>query len=335
MKSNFGGSFRLLSFPERLLSSCEVKLDRVAFELQDAKKQKQILQSQMREFAHARDAAIKSANENKVLTQNFIVQLAEQERKIAELTQLNDQKDELNEELQQRHHAAQMQWEGKLGELLSSLHKERHTVEMMKESHALELQERQEKLDSCEQKIVELSAELEENKNALRQQNETKTTELSEQKESDLASAGHTDSPLQQASTSLTREISLVEKNMKSTMVESIQSITNHLTKRRNISSFYSVDDTTKTFQVGRKKSVPVSEKIKRVVPAADHKSNIAPNVCSICKDPPYGLMKTCSVCLRIFHSLCVGSSFTMDGLCESFTCQNCATEKEMVSSST
>ena len=72
----------------------------------------------MREFANTRDAAIKSANENKVLTevsgmtqkliakmspisfqtkQNFIVQLAEQEKQIAELTQLNDQKDDLNQ----------------------------------------------------------------------------------------------------------------------------------------------------------------------------------------------------------------------------------------------
>ena len=218
---------------------------------------------------------------------------------------------------------------------------------------------------------MELSAELEENKNELRQQDEAKTTELSEQKDSDLASAGHADSALQQASTSLTREISLTQKSMKSTMVESIQSITNHLTKRRNISSFYSVDDTTKTFQVGSKKTVSLSEKITRVVPAADHKSKIIPNVCSICKDPPYGLMKTCSICLRIFHSLvscscvfklcislvgytdylchdklktevhthslaqCVGSSFAMNGLCESFTCQNCTTEKEMVCSST
>ena len=154
------------------------------------------------------------------------------------------------------------------------------------------------------EQIVELSAELEESKNTLRQPSETEPAELSEQKDSDLPCIEHADSPLHQASTSLTRDISLTEKNMKSTMVKSIQSITDHLSKKHSRSSFYPVDDTANALQVGSKKTASLAEKIQRVVPGTDHKSKIVPNVCSICKEPPYGLMKTCSICLRIFHSM-------------------------------
>ena len=99
------------------------------------------------------------------------------------------------------------------------------------------------------------------------------------------------------------------QESMEISMKKSIESITYHLNKKCNGSVPCSTDASAKMSQLRSVQRKHVPELIRRVVPGAERKNKIVTNVCSLCKDPPYGLMKTCSICSRIFHSLVSFSS--------------------------